>query len=93
MGVMICPARLKDPEHICTRMIRRQMELLHDYLTDCLEEGIKSGELNPVQDPDTVNFLIGIMMGVLRQRGLGFERLIGMRDVMVNFCKRSLVRK
>ncbi len=93
MGVMICPARLKDPEHICTRMIRRQMELLHDYLTDCLEEGIKSGELNPVQDPDTVNLLIGIMMGVLRQRGLGFERLIGMRDVMVNFCKRSLVRK
>jgi AcrR family transcriptional regulator len=92
MGITMCPARLKDPEHICTKMVQRQIDLLNAYLTDCLEEGIESGEFNRVPVPETVNLLIGILMGVLRQRGLGFEAISGMRDVMVNFCKRSLVK-
>jgi len=92
MGVTICPARLKDPKHICTKMIHRQMELLNAYLKDCLEEGIKSGEFSQVPVPDTVNLLMGMMIGVLRQRGLGFEHVSGMRDVLVDFCKRSLVK-
>ena len=92
MGLTICPAKLTDPEHICTKMVQRQMDLLNAYLTDCLEMGIESGEFNQVPVPETVNLLIGMLMGVLRQRGLGIDEISGMRDVMVDFCRRSLVK-
>jgi AcrR family transcriptional regulator len=92
MGVTIFPAKLKDPDNICTRNVQHQMDLLNDYLTDCLKEGIESGEFNRVPVPETVNLLIGMLMGVLRQRGLGINEISGMRDVMVDFCRRSLVK-
>jgi AcrR family transcriptional regulator len=92
MGLTICPAKLTDPEHICIKMVQRQMNLLNAYLTDCLEKGIESDEFNRVPVPETVNLLIGMLMGVLRQRGLGADEISGMRDVMVDFCRRSLVK-
>jgi AcrR family transcriptional regulator len=92
MGVTIFPAKLKDPEHICTKMVQRQIDLLNAYLTDCLEEGIESDEFNRVPVPETVNLLIGMLIGLLRQRGLASDELIGMRDVMVDFCRKSLVK-
>ncbi len=42
IGVSTCPAKLKDPEHICTKNIQRQRDRLKAYLTDCLKKGIKS---------------------------------------------------
>ena len=92
MGVTVCPAKLKDPEHICTKNVQRQRHRLKAYLMDCLEKGIKSGEFNRIPVPETVNLLIAMLNGVLRQRGLRFEEINGMRDVTVGFCKRSLVR-
>ena len=65
---------------------------LKAYLTDCLKKGIKSGEFNQVPVPETVNLLIAMLNGVLRQRGLNFEEKNGMRDVTVDFCKRSLIK-
>jgi 23S rRNA C2498 (ribose-2'-O)-methylase RlmM len=52
---------------------------------------VKSGEFNRVPVPETVNLLIGMLIGVLRQGGLGLEEISDMRDVMVDFCRRSLV--
>ena len=40
----------------------------------------------------TVSLLIAMLNGVLRKRGLGLEEMSGMRDVTVDFCKRSLVK-
>jgi hypothetical protein len=65
---------------------------LKAYLTDCLKKGIKSGEFNRVPVPETVNLLIAMINGLTRQRGLHPEEKDGMRDVTVDFCKRSLVK-
>ena len=92
IGVSACPAKLRDPEHICTKNVQRQRERLKAYLKDCLEEGIKSGEFNRVPVPETVNLLIAMINGLTRQRGLHLEEKNGMRDVTVDFCRRSLVR-
>ena len=92
IGVSACPAKLKDPEHICTKNVRRQRERLKAYLKDCLKKGIKSGEFNQVPVPETVNLLIAMINGLTRQRGLHLEEKNGMRDVTVDFCKRSLVK-
>jgi hypothetical protein len=42
--------------------------------------------------PETVNLLIVMINGLLRQRGLHLEEKEGMRDVTVDFCRRSLVK-
>jgi hypothetical protein len=55
-----------------------------------VNKGRRVGVRVPV--PETVNLLIGMLKGVLRQRGLRLEEISGMRDVTVGFCKRSLVR-
>lgn len=92
MGVTICPAKLKDPKNMCTKVMQRQRTLLTAYLTDCLKKGISSGEFNRVPVYETVNLLIGMITGILRQRGLSPKQIGGMRDAMVDFCRRSLVK-
>ncbi len=70
IGVSTCPAKLKDPEHICTKNVQRQRDRLKEYLKDCLEKGIKSGEFNQVPVYETVNLLIAMINGLIRQMGL-----------------------
>jgi AcrR family transcriptional regulator len=92
IGVSTCPAKLKDPEHICTKNVQSQRDRLKAYLNDCLEKGIKRGEFNRVPVSETVNLLIAMINGLIRQRGLHLEEKDGMRDVTVDFCRRSLVK-
>jgi len=92
IGVSVCPAKLREPDHICTINARCQRDRLKAYLTDCLKKGIKSGELNQVPVPETVDLIIGMIIGLTRQRGLHLEEQEGMRDVTVDFCRRSLVK-
>ena len=87
-----CPAKLSDPEHICTINVQLQRDRLKAYLQDCLKKGIKSGEFNQVPVYKTVNLLIAMINGLIRQRGLRLEEKNGMRDVTVDFCRRSLVK-
>ena len=91
IGVSTSPAKLKDPEHICTINVRRQRKRLKVYLMDCLKKEIKSGEFNRVPVPETVNLLIAMINGLTRQRGLHLEEIKGMRDVTVDFCRRSFI--
>ncbi len=70
IGVSTCPAKLKDPEHICTKNVQRQRDRLKECLKDCLEKGIKSGEFNQVPVYETVNLLIAMINGLIRQMGL-----------------------
>jgi AcrR family transcriptional regulator len=88
-----CPAKLKDPGHVCAKNIRRQREWLTCYLAGCLKQGIQTGEFNKVPVTASVNLLIGMINGLLRQRSLRLEAVRGMKDVTVEFCRRSLVKR
>jgi len=92
IGVSVCPAKLGEPDHICTINARRQRDRLKAYLTDCLKKGIKSKEFNRIPVPETVDLFIAVINGLTRQRGLHLEEKEGMRDVTVDFCRRSLVK-
>ena len=92
MGVSTCPARLRDPEHACSKIAQNQSERLRAFLTECLEKGIRSGEFNRVPVSETVEFLIALIYGLMRQRGLHLLEMEGVRDVTVDFCRRSLVK-
>jgi hypothetical protein len=56
------------------------------------KKGIKSGEFNRMPVPETVHLVIDMLNGILRQRGLHLEEKNRMRDVTVDFCKRSSVK-
>ena len=40
----------------------------------------------------TVN-IIALLNGLMRQRSLGLEKIEGLKEETIDFCKRSLVRK
>jgi len=89
--VSACPAKLRDSAHICTQYIEEQRERLTQYLTDCLEKGIKCGEFTPVPVAATTGLLIAMVNGLLRRRGLKLDRIGGLKEATVAFCRRSLV--
>ena len=74
IGVSVCPAKLREPDHICTINARRQRDRLKAYLTDCLKKGIKSGEFSKIPVPGTVHLLIAMINGLIRQRGFTLKR-------------------
>jgi AcrR family transcriptional regulator len=91
LAVSTCPARLKDPDGICRKSIQEVRRCLKNYLTGCLENGIQKGEFHPVPVDATVNLIIAMLNGLIRQRGLKFEEVEGIKDTAVEFCRRSLV--
>lgn len=86
-----CPAKLKDGAHVCARLITQMRKRLSRYLNDCLKEGIQTGEFHKVNVAQTVNVLMVLIQGILRQHALGFDTRRGMRKAAVDFCRRSLV--
>ena len=90
--VSSCPARLKDPDGICRKGIQEVRRRQVSYLTRCLEAGIASGEFHPVPVAPTVNLIVALITGLMRQRGLKFKEVSGLRDAAVEFCRRSLVK-
>ena len=87
-----CPARLKDPEGVCRKNIDQQRRRLGRILTRCLETGIERGEFHPVPVRATVNLIVAMINGLLRQRGLRLEEVRGVKTEAVEFCRRSLVK-
>ena len=86
------PCKLTSQNRAWPCKDKSNKDLTPFYLTDCLEKGIKSGEFNRIPVPETVNLLIAMINGLFRQRGLHPEEKDGMRDVTIDFCKRSLVK-
>jgi len=86
-----CPAKLKDGAHVCARLISQMRKRLTRYLSDCLKEGIQQGEFHKVNVPQTVNVLLVLIQGILRQHALGLDTRRGMRKAAVDFCRRSLL--
>jgi AcrR family transcriptional regulator len=92
LAVSACPARFKDPDGICRKSIQEVRRRLKNYLTDCLEAGMASGEFHTVQVDATGNLISAMLTGLMRQRGLKFEEVKGLRETTVEFCRRSLVK-
>ncbi len=86
-----CPARIKDPAHVCASRMLGIYDWYRDYLTACLERGIASGEFVPVPVPETVYVLISMINGMIRQYSLlDARRYENAKDAAVDFCRRSL---
>ena len=90
--VSACPAKLKDPNHICTQKVDRQRKWLTSYLRKCIKEGIASGEFKKMPVSDTVTLLLALINGIIRQRTLKLESGGGMKKAVVDFCRRSMLR-
>ena len=92
LAVSACPARLKDPDDICRKSIQEIRRRLNNYLTGCLEAGMATGEFHTVPKDATVNLIVAMLNGLIRQRGLKFKEVKGLRETTVEFCRRSLVK-
>ncbi|MFC1515783.1 TetR/AcrR family transcriptional regulator [Thermodesulfobacteriota bacterium] len=93
LAASTCPAKLKDPKHICAKNIQRQRKWMTVYLTNCLKQGIQTSEFHKVPIKATVNLLLGLINGLLRQRSLRLETSNGMKKATVDFCRRGLVKR
>ena len=89
--VSTCPAKLKDPDHICADNFARLRERIISYLTECLSNGIKSGEFREMSISDTANILIALINGLIRQQVYKLDDFSGIRGSAVSFCRFSLV--
>jgi AcrR family transcriptional regulator len=92
LAASACPARLKDPEDVCRRNIDTMQARLKNYLTGCLEDGISGGEFYPVDVAATVDLLIVLLVGLLRQKSLKVMQIQGIKQTAVDFCRRSLIK-
>lgn len=87
-----CPARIKDPNHVCSSRMNGIYEWHRTYLTRCLEKGMASGEFKSVPVAETVFVVISMINGMTRQHSLLDNRGIdAVRVAAVDFCRRSLV--
>ena len=89
--VSACPAKLRDPDHICASNYVRFRERIRSYLTECLTAGIASGEFRKMSVSDTADVLMALINGLVRQQSQGRDNLNGVREAAVSFCRFSLV--
>ena len=83
----------KDSAHVCTEYVHGWRDRIKSYLTDCLTDGIKRSEFIEVPVPETVNMLIALINGLIRQQVRKMDNLNGVKDAAVEFCRRSLVKQ
>jgi AcrR family transcriptional regulator len=87
------PTRLKDPEKVYKKSVKRQGEWFKSYFTDCLKKGIKSGEFVKVPVDETVNILMLLIKDILRQQSFSPKIDKKAMNAIIAFCRRSLVAK
>jgi len=92
LAINTCPAKLKDPNHVCSENVKLWRDRIKTYLTGCLNDGIRSGEFINVPVQETVNMLIALINGLIRQQVHKMDNLNGVKNAAVAFCKRSLIK-
>jgi len=93
LAIRTCPGKLKDSAHICYEYFHKWRERLKTNLTRCLKAGIRSGEFHKTPVPETVNMLIALTNGLTRQQSQKLDNIDGVKDVTLDFCRRSLVKR
>lgn len=87
-----CPARIKDPDHVCYSRMIDIYNWYQAYLTRCLEKGIATGEFREVPVAETAFVLISMINGMSRQHSLlNGSGIAEARQAAVAFCRRSLL--
>lgn len=87
-----CPAKLKDLGKVCLENLEKLRSWQINYLTRCLEEGARKGEFRRIQVNETVQLLIALINGLIRQVEITSARLPEMKELAIDFCRRGLVR-
>jgi AcrR family transcriptional regulator len=88
-----CPAKLRESAHICAREIEAQKTYLAKYISDALNKGIDSGEFYTIHIDATASLLLAMINGLLRRRSLKLDNVKGLKEEVVEFCRRSLVKE
>lgn len=87
-----CPARIKDPDHICRSKIHSIFNWHYDFLTRSLSRGIETGEFIKIPVEETANLLICLLNGLSRRRSLYMnENGTDIQQATIDFCRRSLL--
>ncbi len=88
--VSACPAKLRDSAHICVQQTENQRLRLTNFISECLEKGIQSGEFNQVDVEATTGFILAAVNGLLRRKSLKLDQIKGLKQATIEFCRRSL---
>ena len=67
--------------------------MLKTVLTDILTRGTTSKEFKPVEIEPTVNMLIALLNGIMRQQLAALDNLEGVESATIVFCKNALVNQ
>jgi AcrR family transcriptional regulator len=92
IAVSACPAKLQDAANICAQHVRNQGTRLSEYISTCLESGIKSGEFRQVPVKATTGILFAMINGLLRRKSLKLAQIDGLMEATVEFCKHSITQ-
>ena len=90
-GHSLDPREPLDKQEHRKKQIENQRLRLTAYLSDCLEKGIQCEEFRPVPVEATTGFLLSAINGLLRRKGLLLDRVDGLQDATVAFCRHSLL--
>ncbi len=85
-----CPARLKENVEACQQQYDGFRSKLENYLGKCLRSGIRSKDFRKVTVPQTVNILVALINGLLRQHAAGQIKSQNVRDAAISFCRAAL---
>lgn len=102
VAIRACPAdlwgrswkrspKLKNTAHVCAEYVRGWRGRLKSLLTQCLKNGVKTGDFREMPVPKTVNILIAFINGLARQQVYKLDNLNGVKEAAVSFCRFSLV--
>ncbi|SDN56229.1 transcriptional regulator, TetR family [Desulfonauticus submarinus] len=86
-----CPAKLKENNHFCAKIIEEQKELLLNYLCDCLQKGISKKEFKKVPVIETSLVLLCFINGLFRKKLFEAEENHAYEEVAISFCRNSLL--
>jgi AcrR family transcriptional regulator len=88
-----CPVRLEDPSDMCTKIYHDARSKLKGLLGSVLEKGISSGEFNEMEVDATSNMIIAMLNGLMRQQIASMDKIKGVEDATIEFCRNALVIK
>jgi len=92
VAIRACPAKLKDSAHVCAEYAHGWRDRLKSLLTQCLKKGVETGDFRKASVPETVNILIALINGLVRQQVFKLDNLSGVKEAAVSFCRFSLVK-
>jgi hypothetical protein len=69
-----------------------QRQLLTNYISDCLKKGIETGEFDSISTEATSGLIIAMVNSLLRRKKLKLDGIQGLKEITVEFFRRSLVK-